>query len=81
MKVRRSLFVFIASINSGGNLTDNIKHPRLILLSERSEIPKIDERTTRVGVVEVVLSSSEVDQIPMCAIDEFCISRGLPLFS
>jgi hypothetical protein len=34
--------------------------------------PKINERTTKFGVVEVVLSSSEVDQIPMCAIDEFC---------
>jgi hypothetical protein len=34
-----------------------------------------------VGAVEVVLSSSEVDQIPMCTIDEFCISRGLAFFS
>jgi hypothetical protein len=34
-----------------------------------------------IGVVEVVVSSSQVDQIPMCAIDEFCISRGLAFFS
>jgi hypothetical protein len=42
--------------------------------------PKIDERTTKIGAVEVVLSSSEGDPIPMCAIDEFCISRGLAFF-
>jgi hypothetical protein len=31
--------------------------------------------------MEVVLSSSEGDPIPMCAIDEFCISRDLHIFN
>jgi hypothetical protein len=43
-------------------------------------VREINERTTKIGVVEVVLLSSEVDQIPMCVIDEFCISRGLIFF-
>jgi hypothetical protein len=30
--------------------------------------------------VEVVLSFSKGDPIPMCAINEFCISRGLAFF-
>jgi hypothetical protein len=67
MKIRRSLFVSIASVNSAEDLTHIIQLPRLLHLLKRSKKPKFDERTTQIGVVEVVLSSSEVDQIPMCA--------------
>jgi hypothetical protein len=65
MKVRRSLFVFIASINSG------YKTPPIF-----APVREVENDKDRSGVVV-----SEVDQIPMCAIDEFCISRGLAFFS
>jgi hypothetical protein len=41
---------------------------------------QINMKIAKIGPVEVVLSSSEGDPIPMCAIDEFCISRGLAFF-